>query len=264
MERTSIIRLLIFIFFVTTFAVAEQIWPRRERHVSTWKRRWQNLLMITIGSALTILIPAGAALGVAEIARVNGWGLFRWTGLPIWLNGIISLFVLDFIIYLHHVAFHRFHILWRVHRVHHTDRDIDTTSGVRFHPVEIVASMFVKMAAIASFGIAPWAYLVFEIILNGCSLFNHANLRLPLKADRVLRRLLVTPDMHRVHHSVFHDENNRNFGFCLSWWDFGCRTYRDQPRSGHVNMRIGLPQTQDNRPLKFLWLLALPFRNEKT
>ncbi|MFW5870542.1 MAG: sterol desaturase family protein [Candidatus Sumerlaeota bacterium] len=261
MAYAALIRFLLFLFFITTFAVAEQIWPRRRRQVSAWRRRWQNLLMIGIGSVLTILIPAGAALGVAELARVNGWGLFRWIGLPNWLNGLFSLLVLDFIIYLQHAAFHRFPLLWRVH---HTDRDIDTTSGVRFHPVEIIVSMFVKMAAVATFGIALWAYLVFEIILNGCALFNHANLRLPLKADGVLRRLIVTPDMHRVHHSVFHDENNRNFGFCLSWWDFGCRTYRDQPRSGHDNMRIGLPKTQDDRPLKFLWLLALPFRNEKT
>jgi len=198
--------------------------------------------------------------GMAEIVRVNGWGFLNMLAIPLWLKIVLVIMALDLTIYLQHRAFHRIPFFWRFHRMHHTDLDIDVSSGNRFHPLEILFSLVIKMGAVTVLGAPVIAVVFFEILLNATSLFNHGNLRIPESIDRWLRLILVTPDMHRVHHSIIPRETDSNFSFNLPWWDRILGTYRDQPKEGHHGMTIGLKEFRDARRLGVGYLILLPFR----
>ncbi|QVL51273.1 MAG: sterol desaturase family protein [Thiocapsa sp.] len=234
--------------------------PRRARTLTRLQRWTSNLGLVVLNTVvLRILFPA-AAVGMALFTSAQGWGLLNAIALPGWLAVLIAVVVLDFVIWVQHVLFHAVPALWRLHRVHHADLDYDLTTGARFHPIEIVLSMLIKFATIAALGPPVVAVILFEVILNGMAMFNHANVRLPLGVDRVLRWFVVTPDMHRVHHSIEDDETNSNFGFNLSWWDRLLGTYRDQPRAGHEGMTIGIRDHRDPRRVDRLdGMLVLPF-----
>ena len=255
------IRLSIFLGLFAVLALAEALLPRRERN-TVRSRRWLTNWGITVANTLTIRFMAFAlpvlAVGAAADAQANGIGLLNMVGLPIWVELIITILVLDFLIWGQHLVTHKMPILWRLHRVHHSDRDMDVTTAIRFHPIEIAISMLIKIGAVYLLGPAAWAVIVFEILLNGSAMFNHSNLALPPKVDRIMRRVVITPDMHRVHHSVHRDEHDSNYGFFLSIWDQMFKTYIPQPRDGHDDMMIGLAW-QDERPNKLTWSLGLPF-----
>lgn len=194
------------------------------------------------------------------LAEARGWGLFLHVALPTWLEFFISLLLLDLAIYLQHRVFHYVPVLWRLHRMHHADLDIDVTTGARFHPIEILLSLAIKFVVIVTLGIPALAVLFFEIALNATSMFNHSNVRMPLPVERVLRWLVVTPDMHRVHHSIVRRETDSNFGFNFPWWDRLLRTYRAQPEAGHERMTIGIEQFRDPKELRLDRMLSQPFR----
>jgi sterol desaturase/sphingolipid hydroxylase (fatty acid hydroxylase superfamily) len=198
-------------------------------------------------------------VGVALFVEKRGWGILNYLSLPTWMTVIIGVLTLDFVIYVQHAVFHFIPALWRLHRVHHTDLDFDVTTGIRFHPIEIILSMGIKMGAVIFLGASAIAVILFEILLNATSMFNHGNVRLPLAIDRVLRLFVVTPEMHRVHHSVLIKEFNSNFGFNLPWWDRLLGTYRAQPAAGHEGMTIGLAPYRDSKRLTLSHLLILPF-----
>jgi sterol desaturase/sphingolipid hydroxylase (fatty acid hydroxylase superfamily) len=252
-------------FFSATFLVMaswELALPRRPLETSKVRRWLRNLGIVVLDTlAVRVLFPS-SAVGFAWLANERGFGLLHGTALPYWLAFGLSFVALDFIVYLQHVLFHAVPALWRLHMVHHADLDFDLTTGNRFHPLEIVLSMLVKGAAIAAIGPPVLSVLVFEVILNSTAMFNHANVRMPLLVDRALRCLVVTPDMHRVHHSTLPFETNSNFGFNLSWWDRLLGTYRAQPRAGHGEMKIGLRQFRDPDQLTLPRMLALPFAGE--
>ena len=194
------------------------------------------------------------------LAEARGWGLFHHIALPTWLEFFITLLLLDLAIYLQHRVFHYVPVLWRLHRMHHADLDIDVTTGARFHPIEILLSLAIKFVVIVTLGIPALAVLFFEIALNATSMFNHSNVRMPLPVERVLRWLVVTPDMHRVHHSIVRRETDSNFGFNFPWWDRLLRTYRAQPEAGHERMTIGIEQFRDPKELRLDRMLSQPFR----
>jgi sterol desaturase/sphingolipid hydroxylase (fatty acid hydroxylase superfamily) len=254
------IRLGSFAAILASMAALEAVWPRRVRTVGRWTRWPANVAIAALNAALVRLILPVTAAGVALAGERLGGGLLPWLGLPPWAAFIAALLLLDLAIYLQHVMFHAVPVLWRLHRMHHADIDFDVTTGSRFHPVEILLSMLIKLAVIVAIGAPAAAVVVFEIMLNATAMFNHANLRLPLPFDRVLRWIVVTPDMHRVHHSIRPDETNRNFGFNLPWWDRLFGTYRAQPRDGHDGMRIGLPAFRTARDLRLDQLLLQPLR----
>lgn len=251
-----------FSFFIGILAVValwEFLAPRRILITAKARRWYNNLSLVFLDTlALRILVPM-QAVGIAEIAQHRGWGLLNRLSFPDSLEIVIGMVALDFIIYLQHAIFHFLPLFWRLHRVHHTDLDFDVTTGVRFHPIEILLSMGIKMATVAMLGIAPAAVIAFEIVLNATSMFNHGNVRLPIAIDRVLRLFVVTPEMHRVHHSVLIKEFNSNFGFNLPWWDMLFGTYRAQPERGHEGMTIGLAQFRNPEELTLYRLLTLPF-----
>lgn len=254
------LRLASFLALFTVFALLEGRFPRRERSFSRWARWPGNLGLVVLGSALARIAIPGAALAVAATAEARSWGLFHHVRLADELAFVLAIIVLDLIIYLQHTLFHAVPVLWRLHRVHHADLDFDTTTGLRFHPAEILLSMGFKMGAVAALGAPFAAVLTFEILLNGTSIFNHANLRLPPALDRVLRRVVVTPDMHRVHHSLLLQETNSNFGFNFPWWDRVFGTYRAQPKGGHEGMSLGLEQFRTKRDLRLDQMLIQPVR----
>jgi len=249
-------------FFVTIFAavaLVEVFHPRRPLLTSKANRWFGNISIVAINTVvLRLLFPAGA-VGIALWVREQGWGWFNHVGWPAWLEIALSVALLDFVIYLQHVMFHAVPGLWRFHMMHHADMDYDLTTGTRFHPVEILISMLIKATAIMVLGAPALAVILFEIQLNGTAMFNHGNFFIPLKLDQVLRLVVVTPDMHRVHHSVFPNETNSNFGFNLPWWDRLLGTYRAQPMKGHEGMTIGLHQFRDPSRLTLPWMIALPF-----
>jgi sterol desaturase/sphingolipid hydroxylase (fatty acid hydroxylase superfamily) len=243
-------------------ALGEMIAPRRRLTAKKPVRWFSNLALVGLNAImLRILVPLGAS-GVAILLQERGWGILNVIVLPTWAAVLLSVIVLDFVIYLQHVLFHAVPVLWRLHMVHHADLDFDVTTGLRFHTIEILLSMLIKLAAIAVLGPPPVAVLMFEVLLNATAMFNHSNVRLPLWLDRVLRRIVVTPDMHRVHHSVIARETNSNFGFNLPWWDLLLGTYRSQPADGHEGMTIGLSQLRNKRVTYLHWMLALPFIGE--
>ena len=246
-------------------AVWEVLAPRRAPTVSKAVRWVNNLGLAACNTLLSRVLFPAAAVGMAAFAADQGWGLLRYFDTPAWLAVPVAVIAMDFVIWLQHVVVHAVPALWRLHRVHHADLDYDLTTGARFHPIEIVLSMLVKFATIVVLGPPVVAVLAFEVILNGMAMFNHGNVRMPPAVDRALRWVIVTPDMHRVHHSVEDDETNSNFGFNLSWWDRLLGTYRDQPRLGHEGMTIGIRDFR--RPRQVSWLpglMALPFRGRIT
>jgi sterol desaturase/sphingolipid hydroxylase (fatty acid hydroxylase superfamily) len=240
----------------------EVLAPRRPWSIGRWPRWPHNLGIVVIDAlAVRILIP-GAAVGAALIAAGNGWGLFHVVGLRLSIASLLGFLALDLAIYAQHVAFHKVPLLWRLHRMHHADLDIDVTTGLRFHPIEIVISMLIKIAVVIALGIPPVAVFAFEVVLNATSLFNHGNVSMPSWLDRAVRLIVVTPDMHRVHHSIVPRETDSNFGFNLPWWDRLFRTYRAAPQAGHDRMTIGLSTFRDPAELRLDRLLTQPFRGD--
>ena len=254
------IRLVPFLGVFLLVALAEHVWPRRALTVPKGQRWFCNCAMVVIDSVAVRLALPLMPTGAAEMAGLNGWGLFNVLALPLWLKIVFAILALDLTIYLQHRAFHRVPLFWRFHRLHHTDLDLDVSSGNRFHPLEILISLLIKMGAVFVLGAPAIAIVAFEVLLNATSLFNHGNVNIPAGIDRWLRLILVTPDMHRVHHSVVQRETDSNFSFNLPWWDRMLGTYRDQPRDGHLGMTIGLTEFRDARRLGVGYLLMLPFR----
>ncbi|MHB1348403.1 MAG: sterol desaturase family protein [Desulfobulbaceae bacterium] len=258
-DHEVLLRLSFFLGIFVSMASWETLSPRRS--LSQSKRvRWANNLGLTLLNTflLRLVFPVAAA-GIALHAANRGWGLLNGLPLPGLLGGVLALLFLDLAIYSQHLLFHKVPLLWRLHRMHHTDLDLDVTSGFRFHPLEILLSMAIKMGIVVSIGAPAWSVILFEVLLNGTSLFNHANIALPLQADRLLRLAIVTPDMHRVHHSVIIRETDSNFGFNFPWWDRLFGTYRAQPAAGHTKMALGLANYRDAKWLKLRWMLAVPF-----
>ena len=256
------IRITAFLGILALMALWEVLAPRRPRVVAhSRRRRWPANLGITIlnGTLLRFIVP-GAALFIAAAATKAGWGLLNYSLFPYWMKLAAAVLLLDLTIYLQHVLFHAVPLLWRIHRMHHADVDLDVTSGGRFHTFEILLSGLIKISAVAALGAPMLGVFLFEVLLNATSMFNHSNVSMPLGMDRVLRLLLVTPDMHRVHHSIEVVETNSNFGFNLPWWDYIFRTYRAQPRLGHTNMVLGIEQFREpvNQRFDRMWLI--PFR----
>jgi len=264
-EHELVLRGGAFLAVVLAMALWEVLAPRRRLSVSKPVRWANNLALVALDTAIVrVLFPAGA-VGVAAFADARGWGVLSLVALPAWVEGLLAVVALDFTIWLQHVMVHAVPALWRLHRVHHADPDYDLTTGARFHPLEIVLSMLVKFAAIVVLGPSVLAVVVFEVLLNATATFNHGNVRLPLALDRMLRCFVVTPDMHRVHHSVEDDETNSNFGFNLPWWDFLFGTYRDQPRGGHTGMTIGIRDYTEAREVSWLpGMLLMPFKGAIT
>jgi sterol desaturase/sphingolipid hydroxylase (fatty acid hydroxylase superfamily) len=252
------IRLAAFGGVLATLVVWELLHARRERAVGRLARWPANLALVTLNTLLVrVFFPLGAA-GAALWAQRHGVGLFNIVAAPAWLALAASLLVLDVAIYAQHVAFHRVPVLWRLHQVHHTDLDVDVTTGVRFHPGEILLSMLIKAALVIGLGAPALSVVIFEVVLNATSMFNHANVGIPPTVDRALRCLIVTPDMHRIHHSIVRDETDSNFGFNVSWWDRLFRTYRREPQAGQQAITLGLPQLRDLGVLRLGRLLLLP------
>ena len=262
MEHDLLWRLEVFAGLFALFATLEALAPRRARSQPRSARWFTNLSIVILDTlalrALAIALPL-LAVGAAVDAGRMGWGLFNALDWPLWVEVVMAILILDLAIWAQHLVTHKVPILWRFHRVHHADRDFDVTTALRFHPVEILASMMLKIGLVYLLGPAALAVLLFEIILNGTAMFNHSNLRLPLWLDRVVRLVLVTPDMHRVHHSIHRHEHDSNYGFALSVWDRMFRTYRPMPEAGHDKMTVGL-EWQDERPSRLAWTLMLPFR----
>jgi sterol desaturase/sphingolipid hydroxylase (fatty acid hydroxylase superfamily) len=257
------IRLAFFLGVFALVALAELAAPRRRLVMSKAVRWASNLGIVVINTVLLRLLFPVAAVGLALRAEAGGFGLFNLLHLPEWLEIALGVALLDLAIYLQHVLFHAAPALWRLHMMHHADLDYDVTTGARFHPIEIILSMGIKLGVVAALGPAAVAVVIFEVLLNATAMFNHGNVRLPLALDRVLRWVVVTPDMHRVHHSRLAPETNSNFGFNLPWWDRLFGTYRPQPAEGHEGMTIGLDQFEDPKDNVLHRMLALPFVGEK-
>ena len=255
------VRLSAFAGVLAAMVAWEVFAPRRAQKLSR-RRRWPaNLAIVMLNTVLLRLLVPAAAVGVALSAASHGWGLLNYYAVPSWAALVVGFVLLDLAIYLQHVMFHAVPVLWRLHRMHHADLDIDVTTGARFHPIEIALSMLIKIAVIAALGVPPVAVVLFEIVLNATSMFNHANVRIAGRLERVLRWLVVTPDMHRVHHSIDRRETNSNFGFNLPLWDRLFGTYRAQPRAGHQAMTIGIPDFRDPAECATLsGMLGIPFR----
>jgi sterol desaturase/sphingolipid hydroxylase (fatty acid hydroxylase superfamily) len=221
-----------------------------------------NLTIVALNPLSVALVYPILPVGVALLASEQSWGLLNQWSLPYWFEVLIGVVALDLVIYAQHVLHHAIPVLWRLHMVHHADLDFDMTTGLRFHPIEIIVSMAIKLSAVAALGVSPLAVLIFEVALNATSMFNHSNIRIQKNMDRILRLLVVTPDMHRVHHSVVIRETNSNYGFNLPWWDRLLGTYKDQPSKGHTDMVIGLSQFRNPQKLSLLRLLSLPFAGD--
>ncbi|MDU8928425.1 sterol desaturase family protein [Alisedimentitalea sp. MJ-SS2] len=266
MQNEALIRFSIFLGLFALFATLEALAPRRDRtqpRATRWTTNWGMTVLNAVtlrGLAQALAMPL-LAVGAAVDASVNGWGLLNTLDWPIWIEITAAVLFFDFAIWAQHLITHKIPILWRLHQVHHADRDIDVTTAIRFHPVEIALSMLLKIGLVYLIGPAALAIILFEIILNGTAMFNHANMALPPALDRWLRLVLVTPDMHRVHHSTLRAEHDSNYGFALSIWDRLFRTYTAQPDKGHEGMEIGL-RWRDDKPSKLGWALLLPFRNK--
>ncbi|HYL02669.1 MAG TPA: sterol desaturase family protein [Steroidobacteraceae bacterium] len=260
-SHQALIRLSAFAAVLSLMMLWELLEPRRRQRIGR-ARRWPGNLGVVVLDAvlLRLVFPLGAA-AAALLAEARGWGLFHAFAAPGWLTVGASVILLDLGIYLQHVLFHAVPPLWRLHRMHHADLEFDVTTGVRFHPLEVLLSMGIKLGIVAALGAPAVSVLIFEVLLNATSLFNHGNVRLPQRLDRGLRWFVVTPDMHRVHHSVVRRETDSNFGFNLPWWDRLAGTYRAQPQAGHDAMTIGLEAFRDPTELRLDRMLLQPFRN---
>jgi sterol desaturase/sphingolipid hydroxylase (fatty acid hydroxylase superfamily) len=258
--QEPMLRIGVFLAVLLAMAVWEVAAPRRRQEIPRVIRWTNNLALVVVDTLILRLSFPILAVGLALIAEERGWGLFNALEVPLWLAVVLSILLLDLAIYLQHVLFHAVPALWRLHRMHHADLEFDVTTGLRFHPVEILLSMAIKLAVVAALGAPAVAVLIFEVLLNATAMFNHANIRLPAGVDRVLRWIVVTPDMHRVHHSVIPVETNSNFGFNLPWWDRLLGTYRAQPKAGHEGMTIGIEQFRTPRDLWLDRMLIQPLR----
>lgn len=260
LANEPLIRMAFFLGILLAMALWEVAAPRRRREIPRLLRWSNNLGIVVIDTILVRLTFPIVAVGLAVTAEARGWGLFNIVDTPVWLAFIASVLALDLAIYLQHVMFHAVPVLWRLHRMHHADLEFDVTTGLRFHPVEILLSMGIKLAVVTALGPPAVAVLVFEVLLNATAMFNHSNIRIPAAIDRILRLVIVTPDMHRVHHSIHPSETNSNFGFNLPWWDRLLGTYRPQPREGHETMTIGIEQFRTRRDLWLDRMLIQPLR----
>ena len=254
------VRLFFLFSILAIMAVWEVVAPRRRKEIPRFLRWSNNIAVVVVDTLLVRLTFPLLAVGMALLADERGWGLLNIFAVPGWVAFIVSLLLLDLAIYLQHVMFHAVPAFWRLHRMHHADLEFDVTTGLRFHPIEILLSMALKLAIVVVLGPPAVAVLVFEVLLNGTSLFNHSNIRIPPGLDRILRLIVVTPDMHRVHHSIYPHETNSNFGFNLPWWDRVLGTYRAQPREGHEGMTIGIEQFRTRRDLWLDRMLLQPLR----
>lgn len=259
MPNEAAIRLGFFFGIFVVIVLWEYLSPRRVLTMSKSVRWLSNMGVVAIDTlAVRLLFPI-IGVNVAFAAQQKGFGLLNVIHLPEWMSVLIGILVLDLVVYLQHLMFHAVPLIWKLHMMHHADIDYDVTTGLRFHPFEIIISMVIKMTAIAALGPSVFTVILFEIILNGTAMFNHGNIKMPFNVDRVLRLLVVTPDMHRVHHSVTIRETNSNFGFNFPWWDRLFRTYRPQPAAGHEGMTIGLAQFRDPKKNNLWHMLILPF-----
>ena len=262
MEQGESYRLGVCLGLLLILVILETFFERKER-VMPRQGRWATNFIMTIANTATVylmgLLMPIMVVGAALLTTRYQIGILHFVDLPFWVEAAIAVIILDFVIWAQHLVTHHVPLLWRLHRVHHSDRDIDVTSAIRFHPLEIAFSILVKIAAIFILSPAALAVVLFEILLNGMAMFNHANLALPSRLDAFLRKFIVTPDMHRVHHSVHRVEHDHNFGFMLSIWDRVFGTYTAQPKDGHDEMVLGLTW-QDERPARPLWALLLPFQ----
>jgi len=261
MQYEKEIRMGFFFGMLVLVGLWEVLAPRRALTVSKTVRWLNNLGLVFFNSFILRLVFPIAAIGIAATAQENHWGILNVIEMPVWLAAVVAIVIMDLVIYIQHVMVHAIPVLWRLHRVHHADPDYDVTTGSRFHTLEIILSMGIKFCTIVLLGPPVFAVIIFEIILNATAMFNHGNIRLNTNLDKVLRLFIVTPDMHRVHHSVEDDETNSNFGFSLPWWDRLFGTYRDQPRAGHEGMTIGIHKFKDVKQVSWITgMLTLPFK----
>lgn len=259
MTTEDLVRVGSYLGVLGIMAAWELLAPRRPLTASKLCRWGGNLTVVMLNTVIARLLYAGGVVAMAAVAQERHWGLLNWIEGPAWLQIGLAVLALDFIIYWQHQIFHGVPILWRFHMMHHSDLDLDVTSGVRFHPIEIVISMLVKAAAVLMLGVAPLAVVIFEVLLNGTSLFNHSNVHIPLSLDRILRWFVVTPDMHRIHHSTAPRETNSNYGFSLPWWDRLFGTYCAEPALGQLGMKIGLEHLGPPVCLNLFRMLRFPF-----
>ncbi len=258
------LRLGVFICVFAAVAGSEYWRPKRPLQIAKSRRWLNNLALVILNSLVLRLLFPAAAVGAAVFAEQHGWGIFNYLAWPLAIALPLTVLLLDLIIYLQHVLFHAIPALWRLHRVHHTDLDYDLTTGARFHPLEIILSMVIKIGVIFALGPPATAVILFEVVLNAAAMFNHGNLALPLRFDRILRLFIVTPDMHRVHHSAIIHETNSNFGFSVPWWDRLFGTYCAQPIKGHQNMTLGIHELRNpEQVVKLTGLLKLPFASRQ-
>ena len=255
-----LVRLIAFAGIFAAMAAWEVWAPRREQRIARGTRWPGNIGVVVLDTVLVRLVFPMTAVGLALVAEAQGWGLFHAINLPVWASVLLAVVALDLAIYLQHVLFHAVPAFWRLHRMHHADQELDVTTGARFHPVEILLSMGIKLGVVAALGAPALAVLAFEVLLNATSMFNHSNVRMVAWLDRALRWIVVTPDMHRVHHSIVARETNSNFGFNLPWWDRLFGTYRDQPETGHAAMTIGIDQFREPAEQRLDRMLTQPFR----
>ena len=262
LAHEPLIRLGAFTGVLAVMALWEWLSPRRNQKIGRARRWPSNLGIVALDTVVVRLVYPAAAVGTALLAEARGWGLFQTLEAPTWLAIAASVILLDLAIYLQHVLFHAVPVLWRLHRMHHADLEFDVTTGLRFHPIEILLSIGIKLGVVTALGTPAVAVLIFEVLLNATSMFNHGNVRLPARIDRALRWIVVTSEMHRVHHSVVQRETNSNFGFNLPWWDRLFGTYRAQPAAGHEGMTIGIAQFRDPSELRLDRMLIQPFRDD--
>ena len=261
MTSEALLRVLAFSGVLSILVIWELVAPRRPQQFGRAVRWPSNLGVVVLDTVLARLLVPTTAIGLALVCEARGWGLFYVLALPAWATVPLAILALDLAIYLQHVMFHVVPAFWRLHRMHHADQDIDVTTGVRFHPIEILLSLGIKLGVVAALGTPAIAVLLFEVLLNATSMFNHSNISMPLWLDRALRWIVVTPDMHRVHHSIVVRETNSNFGFNLPWWDRLFGTYRDQPAAGHDGMTIGIEQFREPGEQRLDRMLTQPFRD---
>jgi sterol desaturase/sphingolipid hydroxylase (fatty acid hydroxylase superfamily) len=258
----ALLRLTLFGGVFIAMALWEIVAPRRAQAIGRGRRWPNNLGVVAVDTLLIRILLPTSAVGLAFVAEARGFGLFNMIALPFWASVLAAVIILDLAIYLQHVLFHAVPALWRLHRMHHADLEFDVSTGVRFHPIEILISALIKLGVVAGIGAPAIAVLIFEVLLNATTMFNHGNVRMPRALDHALRWIVVTPDMHRVHHSILPRETNSNFGFNLPWWDYLFGTYRARPAAGHNAMTIGIEQFRDARELGLDRMLLQPFRGE--
>ncbi len=263
MENEAYIRLGVFFGIFIIMALYEVIAPKRKLTAPKAARWFTNLSITFLNSLLLRWLFPVLAIGIAYVVEEKGLGILNKIEMPEYMSVLIAVLFLDFIIYAQHYAFHMLHHPWKLHMMHHTDLDLDVTTGARFHPIEIMLSMFIKVSIVIMIGAPPLAVLIFEVLLNATAMFNHSNVNIPVGVDHILRLFVVTPDMHRVHHSVIINETNSNYGFNFPWWDRIFGTYIDQPEKGHYDMTIGLPNFRDAKALVFPKLLMIPFQDKE-